>query len=164
MKKMLMMLALVCAMLLGACALADGPVLLVELPEDALLIEDVQFDDGDFIQTYQLAGGVQVQMLRYATFDMTLAELADGEWTGYTAAQPMEIEQVGGCPAEGLRLAYQNENGDAWTVYMMSVEAQQRLLFTAVFPNELGQEQIEATVSGWLNTMAVMGGENEEVG
>ena len=71
-KKLLGALLLGAALLLPALALADGPVLLVELPEDAVMVENVTFEDGDFIQSYQLAGGSQVQLLRYARFDMTL--------------------------------------------------------------------------------------------
>ena len=59
--------------MLPALALATGSVLMVELPQDAQMVENVEFDDGDFIQTYQLSGGARVQLLRYASFDMTLA-------------------------------------------------------------------------------------------
>ena len=57
-------------LLMPALALAQGSVLMVELPQDAQMVENVAFDDGDFIQTYQLAGGASVQLLRYAAFDM----------------------------------------------------------------------------------------------
>ena len=165
MKKLVMMLALVCAVLLGAAASADGPVLLVELPEDALMVENVQFEDGDFIQTYQLSGGVRVQILRYAAFDMTLEDLAEGEWTGYTDLQTMDITEVGGCPAQGVKLAYRDEAGTDTTVYMIMADAQgQKLLMTAAFPAEIGEEQIETDVNAWLTTMTITGFDNEEVG
>jgi len=165
MKKMMTALLLACMLLVSAMALADGPVLLVELPEDALMIENVEFEDGDFIQTHQLPGGATVQVLRYAAFGMTLEELAEGEWSGYTDAKRMEIEALSGCPAQGLQLAYRNEQGTRVTVYMIKVNAQeQTLLFTAVFPDEMGREQIEDNMNAWLGTMRVSGLESEEVG
>ena len=66
MKKILMWLTVLALMLTGA-AFADqenAPVMLVKLPEDAQMVENVAFDDGDFIQTYQLSGGAYVQLLR----------------------------------------------------------------------------------------------------
>lgn len=165
MKKLVMMMTMMLALLMGANALADGPVLMVELPEDAQMIENVQFEDGDFIQTYQLAGGVRVQILRYAAFDMTLEDLAEGEWTGYIDARAMAITEVSGCPAQGLRLQYTDDAGAEMTVCMIMVQAQgQTLLFTAVFPAEIGEAQIEAEMNAWLNTMCVSGLEDEEVG
>ena len=74
MKKILMWLTVLALMLTGA-AFADqenAPVMLVKLPEDAQMVENVAFDDGDFIQTYQLSGGAYVQLLRYAQGDVTL--------------------------------------------------------------------------------------------
>ena len=70
------------ALLLPAAALGDGPVLLVHLPQDAQMVENIAFDDGDFIQTYQLSGGANVQLLRYQAFDMTIDDLVASEWTG----------------------------------------------------------------------------------
>ena len=51
MKKILMWLTVLALMLTGA-AFADqenAPVMLVKLPEDAQMVENVAFDDGDFI-------------------------------------------------------------------------------------------------------------------
>ena len=160
-----MVLVVVCAMMLGAAALADGPVLMLELPDDALMIEDVQFEDGDFIQTYQLSGGVRVQMLRYAAFDMTLTDLAEGEWTGYTDLQVLALADMNGCLAEGIRLTHRDEAGNEVIVYMVMADAMgQKLLLSAVFPSEMGEEKIEADMNAWLATMSVVGFENEEVG
>ena len=53
----------VLALMLTGAAFADqenAPVMLVKLPEDAQMVENVAFDDGDFIQTYQLSGGAYV--------------------------------------------------------------------------------------------------------
>lgn len=74
----------VALLMLLTCAWAEDAssraVLLVQLPEDAQMIENVEFEDGDFIQTYQLSGGAHVQLLRYAGFDMTLDELVQSDW------------------------------------------------------------------------------------
>ena len=51
MKKILMWLTVLALMLTGA-AFADqenAPVMLVKLPEDAQMVENVAFDDGDFL-------------------------------------------------------------------------------------------------------------------
>ena len=82
MKKNGLLAALFALLLLPALVLAEGPALMTSLPEDALLVENVEFEDGDFIRTYQIADGATVQMLRYGAFDMTLDDLAEGEWTG----------------------------------------------------------------------------------
>ena len=155
MKKLLTMLAIL-ALLVPALALADGPVLLVELPEGAEMIEDVQFDDGDFIQTYQLDGGATVQLLRYAAFGMTLDELAEGEWTGYTALEVLPLEQVGMWPAQGLRLDWAQE-GAAVDVTLLLVQAgDQALLLQAVYPQAIGQEAIDASVQAMLDSLDVL--------
>ena len=39
---------------LPALALAEAPVLLAQLPESAQMVENVEFEGGDFIQTAQL--------------------------------------------------------------------------------------------------------------
>lgn len=161
MKKMLMAFALTLTLMIGGAA-AEGPVLMVELPEEALMIESFEFDDGDFVQSYQLPDGVRVQMLRYASFDMTLEELAEGEWTGYREAQKLDIGEIGGCPAQGMRLT--DEQGSV-IVYTMMVSAQeQTLIFQAVFPKALGEKRIKEDMDAWLSNMRVSYMESEEVG
>jgi len=168
MKKMMTALLLACMLLVSATALAEGPVLLVELPEDALMIENVEFEDGDFIQTHQLPGGVTVQILRYAAFDMTLEELAEGEWTGYTDARKLAFDEIDGCPAQGLHLTYVQESDagkQELSVYTVMIQAQgQKLIFQSVFPKAMGAEKIEADMNAWLDTMSVSGMEDAEVG
>ena len=102
--------------------------------QDAQMVENVAFDDGDFIQTYQLAGGAQVQLLRYAAFDMTLGDLFASEWVGATDVRELDIAQVGGYPAQGLRFAYQEEGQQALDVALVVIDAGQTLVFSAVFP------------------------------
>ena len=94
MKKVLMWLTVLALMLTGA-AFADqenAPVMLVKLPEDAQMVENVAFDDGDFVQTYQLSGGAYVQLLRYAQGDVTLDGIVAGDWPGATDIQSMALE------------------------------------------------------------------------
>ena len=161
-----------CALLLGlmlllpAFALADGAVLMVELPQDAQMVENVEFDDGDFIQTYQLSGGANVQLLRYASFDMTLGDLIASEWVGCTDVRELGVSEIGGCEAEGLRFAYQEDGQAALDVTLALVKADGAVLvFEAVFPQELGDAQIDATVQAMLDSMSVLTqDENAEVG
>lgn len=85
MKKIWIVGLLTLALLLAGAAFADqedAPVLLVQLPEDAQMVENVAFDDGDFIQTYQLSGGAYVQLLRYMQSDVTIDGLVAGDWPG----------------------------------------------------------------------------------
>lgn len=91
------------AMMIPVLALADGPVLLVELPEEAQMTENVEFEDGDFIQSYQL-GGAQIQLLRYADFDMTLDELVNSDWAENCGVEPLELTEISGYPAQGVRV------------------------------------------------------------
>ena len=155
-KRILLPLAAL-ALLIPALAAADGPVLLVELPEEALVIEDVQFEDGDFIQTYQLDGAT-VQLLRYAAFDMTLAELAEADWTGYVPGEALAIEAVGGYPAEGMRLRY-GEGSEAVDVALVLVHADgQTLIFQAVTNAGADGAQVQAM----LDSLGVLGGEAGE--
>ena len=170
--KKAMMLAALLALLLPALALAAGPVLLVDLPQDAQMIENIEFDDGDFIQTYQLSGGANVQLLRYQAFDMTLGDLISSEWAGCTAVREVALDSVAAYPAHGLRFAYQAEGEDTLSVTLILVDAgEATLVFEAVFPAALGDAQIDATVQEMIGSMdvlagdtAVSGGEEAEVG
>ena len=155
MKKAFALLMLL-ALLLPAAALADGPVLLVQLPQDAQMVENIAFDDGDFIQTYQLSGGANVQLLRYQAFDMTLEDLVVSEWVGCTDVRSLPVERIGGHPAAGLRLAYEEVGQDALDVTILIVEVSgSTLVYEAVFPQALGSGQIEATVQMMIDSMDV---------
>lgn len=148
MKKWMNVLLLCAALLLPALSLADGPVLLVELPDDAQMIENVAFEDGDFIQSYQLSGGAQVQLLRYASFDMTLEELAASDWPGYTTAAKLDVRHVGGCPASGLRLTSPAGDGSALEVTLVLVDAgAYTLIFSAVCPQGADAQAVETMLS-----------------
>ena len=155
--KKIMALLMMAALFAPALALAGGPVLLVELPQDAQMIENIAFDDGDFIETYQLSGGASVQLLRYQAFDMTLGDLIASEWAGCTDVREAEVASVGGCPAHGLRFAYQQEGQEALDVTLILVEAQDAtLVFEAVYPAALGSAQIDAAVQAMIGSMDLM--------
>ena len=155
MKKCFFALLLALCML-PALVLASDSVLMVQLPQDAQMVENVEFDDGDFIQTYQLSGGATVQLLRYASFEMTLGDLIASEWAGCTDVRELGVNTIGGCAAEGLRFAYQEEGQAALDVTVALVKADDAVLvFEAVFPEALGDAQIEATVQEMISSMDV---------
>ena len=60
MKNVIRRLAALLLMLVPALALAGDEVMLVELPQSAQMVENVSFEDGDFIQSYQLEDGCTV--------------------------------------------------------------------------------------------------------
>jgi len=152
-KWMVSLLALL--LMLPALALAQNAVLLVELEQDAQMIENIAFEDGDFIQTYQLSGGANVQLLRYASFDMTLGDLIASEWVGATDVRELGVSEISGYPAQGLRFAYQEEGQEALDVTLIVVQADETLVFTAVYPQALGTAQIDAQVQAMLSSMSV---------
>lgn len=148
--------ALLALMLLTpAMALGQNAVLLVELEQDAQMIENIAFEDGDFIQTYQLSGGASVQLLRYASFDMTLGDLFASEWVGATDVRELGVSEISGYPAQGLRFAYQEEGQEALDVTLAVIDAGETLVFTAVYPQALGTAQIDAQIEAMLSSMSV---------
>ena len=151
--KRMAMLVLAFALALAAPAYADEAVLLVQLPEDAQMVENVAFDDGDFIQTYQ-RGGMTVQLLRYASFDMTLGDLVESEWTGSTDVQALEIAQAGGYPAEGVKLSYTQEGGAVDVTLVLVRCGGSTLVFTAVVPQ--GDEENAALAEAMVRSMDVL--------
>ena len=165
MKKLFAVL-LAAVLLVPALAFAQGSVLMVELPEDAQMVENVAFDDGDFIQTYQLAGGAQVQLVRYAAFDMTLGELFASEWVGATDVRELNIAEVGGYPAQGLRFSYQTEGQAALDVTLVVVDAGETLVMSAVFPAGTADAQLEAMLGSLsvMNEEAAPAGDTADVG
>jgi len=144
---------LMALLLVPALALAQGNVLLVELPQDAQMVENVAFEDGDFIQTYQLPGGGSVQLVRYAAMDMTLGELFASEWVGAADVHELGISEVSGHPAQGLRFTYQEEGQQALDVMLVVVDAGETLVMSAVFPAGSADAQMEAM----LASLRVMG-------
>lgn len=163
MKRIMILWIVLCCICLPIQALGEGAVLLVEIPESAQMIEDVKFDDGDFIQTYQLENGGTVQLLRYAQFDMTLDDLVEGEWVGYSQKQEMSLDQVSNYPAQGVELVMDGENGSL-RVYVVMVEAEgQSLIFQAIFPPEIEEEVAQQQMDDWLESLTVNSAENAAV-
>ena len=162
MKKIWIVGLLTLALLLAGAAFADqedAPVLLVQLPEDAQMVENVAFDDGDFIQTYQLSGGAYVQLLRYMQSDVTIDGLVAGDWPGATDIQSMSLETVGGCAAKGLMLSVEPEDEEAVRVALVLVSADRcALVYQAVYPQRLGDDQIDDAVQRMVDSMDVLGG------
>lgn len=152
-KRMIVLLALL--MMMPAMALGQNAALLVELEQDAQMIENIAFEDGDFIQTYQLSGGASVQLLRYASFDMTLGDLFASEWVGATDVRELGVSEISGYPAQGLRFAYQEEGKEALDVTLAVIDAGETLVFTAVYPQALGTAQIDAQIEAMLSSMSV---------
>jgi len=140
--------------MMSAAALADSAVLLVELPQDAQMIEDIRFDDGDFIQTYQ-AGGMTVQLLRYASFDMSIDELIGSEWTGAANVTALALDQIGGYPASGVQLSCVQEGQGALDVTLVRVDTGDGVLvFEAVAAQ--GDAGAAQTVEAMLASMSVL--------
>ena len=154
MKRMLAAL-LALMLLMPAMALGQNAVLLVDLEQDAQMIENIAFEDGDFIQTYQLSGGASVQLVRYASFDMTLGDLFASEWVGATDVRELGVSEISGYPAQGLRFAYQEEWQEALDVTLAVIDAGETLVFTAVYPQALGTAQIDAQIEAMLSSMSV---------
>ena len=176
--KKLMMALLICMLLASAAYAAElqypnslqfglpkGPekscAILIDLPEGTLMTEFVEFEDGDYIQTFQLPCGGTVQILRYAQFNMTLEELAEGEWTGYVELEAIDTEGMDRLIQEGIRLktnADQQSGSRAYDVYILRAESaspDQIHLLQAVFPSELGEARVVEEVSSILDSILV---------
>ena len=162
MKKIWIIGLLTLALLLAGAAFADqedAPVLLVQLPEDAQMVENVAFDDGDFIQTYQLRGGAYVQLLRYMQSDVTIDGLVAGDWPGATNVQALDLKTVGGCAAQGVLMNVAPEDDEALRVALVLVSADHcALVYQAVYPQRLGTDQIDDAVQHMVDSMDVLGG------
>ena len=153
MKKLFAVL-LAAVLLVPALAFAQGSVLMVELPEDAQMVENVAFDDGDFIQTYQL-GGTSVHLLRYTAFDMTLEELVQSEWTDARDISALALSSVGSCTASGVRLSAGGEGAELVDVTIIVADyGEGKLVFEAVVPKT--DAQGAAAVQKMIDTMDVL--------
>ena len=84
---------------LPVLAFAEAPVMLVDLPESAQMVENVEFEGGDFIQTYQLEDGITVQLLRYTGFEMTIDDLILSDWPVNCGVVMQERTELSGLPA-----------------------------------------------------------------
>ena len=178
MKKLLVMAILVCMLLtqtaLGAelqypnslqYGLPEGPenscAILVELPEGTMMTELVAFEDGDYIQAFQLPSGAMVQVLRYGQFDMTLEDLAEGEWTGYRLLEPVDVGHLDPSVQEGVHIktsADELSGTPEYDVYIVKAQTgkpDQIHLLQAVYPSELGEEYIEEEAGALLDSILI---------
>ena len=69
----------------------------------------------------------------------------------------MELDQIGGCAASGVRLNYDEDGQDALRVSLVLVTAgKTTLVYQAVYPQKLGEEHIDATVDQMVRSMDVL--------
>ena len=158
---------------LPSLALADAPVLLAQLPESAQMVENVEFEGGDFIQTYQLEDGATVQLLRYTGFAMTMDELIASDWPVNSGVEMQAMTEISGFPAQHAHIlqAY-DESGypvkaDGGPGGVMAID----LVLVNVDDTTLILQCIDKDGAGTgdafkalLNSLQVLGGENAEVG
>ena len=86
---------------------------------------------------------------------MNLGDLIASEWVGATDIRVLEVSEISGYPAQGLRFAYQEEGQDALDVTLVVVDAGETLVFSAVYPQAMGAAQIDAAVEAMLGSMSV---------
>ena len=85
-------------------------------------------------------------MLRYAAFDMTLDDLAEGEWTGYASKEALDLSTVDGWPAEGIHLMMDGEDGTLNVCIVLVRVDEQTLIFQTVLGVDGDPEQIQEWV------------------
>ncbi|MBQ8094933.1 MAG: hypothetical protein IJ242_15380 [Clostridia bacterium] len=143
----------------------DRPLLFLNLPEDAQMIENVQFDDGDFIQTYQLNGSAHITLLRYTDFNMSIQDLMASEWEGAAAIASLGIPQISGQQTEGVRFKYADSDSNSLLITIVTVKAgQDTLIFEAVYPVQNGEDQVNAIVDQIIDSMSVVTMSNSDLG
>ena len=156
---------------LPAMALCDAPVMLLELPENAQMVENVEFENGDFIQTYQLEGGVTVQLLRYSGFAMTMDELISSNWPVNcgVVVEEMEISGIAAqhahvyqaIDAEGYPVKADGKESGVMEIDLVLVNTDDTALIVQSTMTSGGDAEAVAAI---LSTLQVQGGENAEVG
>lgn len=158
---------------LPALALADAPVLLMDLPESAQMVENVEFEGGDFIQTYQLEGGVTVQLLRYAGFAMTMDELIASDWPVNCGVEMQAMTEISGIPAQHARIlqAYDESGypvkadggpGGVMAIDLVLVNVDGTTLIVQSI--DKGGEGTDIAVKAMIESLQVQGAEMADVG
>ena len=158
---------------LPALALADAPVLLAQLPESAQMVENVEFEGGDFIQTYQLEDGATVQLLRYTGFAMTMDELIASDWPLNSGVEMQAMTEISGFPAQHTHIlqAYDESgypvkadggSGGVMAIDLVLVNVDDTTLILQCI--DKGGAGTGDAVKVLLNSLQVLGGENAEVG
>lgn len=157
---------------LPVMAFADAPVLLLDLPEDAQMVENVEFDNGDFIQTYQFGGGASVQLLRYTDFAMTMDELIASDWPVNSGVEMQAMTEISGYPAqhahilqgydaEGYAVKADGSAGGIMAIDLVLVTVEDTTLIYQSIENEQGAGD---AVRAMIESLQVQGAENAEVG
>lgn len=158
---------------LPVLALADTPVLLVDLPESAQMVESIEFENGDFIQTYQLEGGVTVQLLRYTGFAMTMDELIASDWPVNSGVEMQVLTEVSGYPAQHVHIlqGYDEEGypvradgsaGGVMAIDLVLVTVEDTtLIYQSI---EKGEQGAGDAVKTMIQSLKVQGAQSAEVG
>jgi hypothetical protein len=161
--------ALLSAVFLLLCTLAlaesAGPYLLLDLPADAQMIENVEFDNGDFVQTYQLSGGAHITLLRSQEMDMSITDLIESEWTGAENVSFLQVAPISEHPTQACSLLYPDESGTRLSVTLLTVQAEQyTLLYEAIYPENLGEDQIRLSIRRMIDSMTLTDSSLSELG
>ncbi len=136
------------------CALADSrPFLLVNLPDDSQMIENVEFDDGDFVQTYQLGGGAHITLLRYGNSDITLTSLVESEWPGAYSSSSVELPNLN--EATATKFLVEEDNSLLHVLLVTAHAGQDVLVLEAVYPDHLGEEQINDMINTLVSSLSI---------
>ena len=138
-------------LLLLSCAVAEGHHLTVELPTDARKVEDVTFEDGDRIETWQLSGGASIQILEFRG----PASLSDmiGAWDAPASVADIPVPRVDGRPSQGIRFLSTEGDTDYSVTVLRITEERNTYFFETVFPQRLGDEQIDAIVDSMIRSL-----------
>ena len=158
---------------LPSLALADAPVLLAQRPESAQMVENVEFEGGDFIQTYQLEDGATVQLLRYTGFAMTMDELIASDWPVNSGVEMQAMTEISGFPAQHAHIlqAYDESGypvkadggpGGVMAIDLVLVNVDDTTLILQCI--DKGGVGTGDAFKALLNSLQVLGGENAEVG
>ena len=167
MSKRTILFLFLCLLIVSMTASAENfsrPLLFLNLPQDAQMIENVQFDDGDFIQTYQLSGSAHITLLRYAD-DMNAQELMRSEWENASNVVNLGISPISGCKTDAIRFICKDIDETSLMVTILTVGVgSDTLVFEAVYPTRIVEEQITATIDEIIKTMTVMNVNDSELG
>lgn len=158
---------------LPVLSLADAPVLLLDLPQSAQMVENVEFEGGDFIQTYQLENGVTVQLLRYSGFAMTMEELISSDWPINCGVEMQAMTEISGYPAQHAHIlqAYDESGypvkadggpGGVMAIDLVVVNVDDMtLIFQSI---DKGAEGAGDAIGAMIESLQVQGGSHAEVG
>lgn len=162
--------------LLPVLALAAGPVMLVELPESAQMIENVEFDNGDFIQSYQMEDGVNVQLLRYTGFTMTLEDMIASDWPVNARYELYEGTEISGYPVARAHI-WQPVDEGGYPVKAKDTKGQEseRMMeidlilvtvdhATLIYQDTYLTDESEEILRSIIDSLSIQGSETAEVG